>query len=99
MPFFFTWSCFVIFVQITQEVFRVEEWVKKAQNDAKNEVHLCVEAEKSFGIAKQECKELASKLTTEERERRSAEAGLKNAQDQVEDQCKLLYQTEIELVT
>ena len=99
MHFFFTWSCFVIFVQITQKVFRVEEWVKQAQNDAKNEVHLCVEAEKSFGIAKQKCKELASKLTTEERERSSAEAGLKNAQDQVEDQCKLLYQTEIELVT
>jgi len=52
-----------------------------------------------LGTAKQECKELASKLTVKERERRSAEAGLKNAQDQAKDQCKLLYQTEVELVT
>ena len=52
-----------------------------------------------MGTAKQECKELASKLTVKERERRSAKAGLKNAQDQAEDQCKLLYQTEVELVT
>ena len=37
-----------------------EEWVKKAQNDAKNELYLCIEAEKSLGAAKQECKELAS---------------------------------------
>ena len=48
---------------------------------------------------KQECKELASKLTAEERERKSVEAKLKNAQDQAEDQRKLLYQIEIELAT
>ena len=36
-----------------------EEWVKEAQNDAKNEVHLCLEVEKSLGAEKQECKELA----------------------------------------
>ena len=48
---------------------------------------------------KEENKELLSKLTAEERERRSAKAGLKNAQTQVEDQCKLLYHTEIELAT
>ena len=48
---------------------------------------------------KEENKELLSKLTTEERERRNAKAGLKNAQTQAEDQCKLLYQTEIKLAT
>ena len=37
-----------------------EEWVKKAQNDAKNELYLYIEVEKSLGVAKQECKELAS---------------------------------------
>ena len=52
-----------------------------------------------MGAAKEENKELLSKLTDEERERRSVEAGLKNAQTQVEDQYKLLYQTEIELAT
>ena len=39
---FFTWGCFIIFVQTTQEVFMAEEWVKEAQNDAKNEAHLHV---------------------------------------------------------
>ena len=48
---------------------------------------------------KEENKELLSKLTTEERERRNAKAGLKNAQTQVEDQRKLLYQTKIKLAT
>ena len=42
---------------------------------------------------------MASKLIIEERERRSVEAELKNAQTQAKDQCKLLYQTEIELAT
>ena len=68
-----------------------KKWVKEARNDAINEVHLHVEAEKSLRAAKQECKELAFKLIAEERERRSAEVGLKNTQVQTEDQRKLLY--------
>ena len=52
-----------------------------------------------MGAAKEENKELLTKLTAEERERRSAEARLKNTQTQAEDKRKLLYQTEIELVT
>ena len=66
-------------MQITQEVFVAEECIKEAWNDAENEVHLRVKAEKSLGVAKQECKELASKLIVKEKERRSAETGLKNA--------------------
>ena len=50
-----------------------------------------------MGAEKEENKELLSKLTTEEWERRSAKAGLKNAQTQAEDQRKLLYQTETKL--
>ena len=48
---------------------------------------------------KEENKELFTKLIAEEREKRSAEAGLKNAHTQAKDQRKLLYQTEIELAT
>ena len=48
---------------------------------------------------KEENKDLLSKLTAEERERKSTQAGLKIAKAQAEDQCKLLYQTEIELAT
>ena len=56
-----------------------KEWVKEARNDVKNEVHLCLEIEKALGAAKEENKELLSKLITKERERMSVEAGLKNA--------------------
>ena len=75
-----------------------EEWVKEARNDVKNEVYLRLETEKALGATKEENKELLSKLTTEEREKRNVEARLKNAQTQVGDQRKLLYQTEIKLV-
>ena len=37
--------------------------------------------------------------TVEERRRKSIEADLKNAQDQVEEQCKKLHYIEIELAT
>ena len=57
----------------------VEEWVKETRNDVKNEVHLRLDTEKALGATKEENKELLSKLTAEERERRSTEAGLKNA--------------------
>ena len=53
----------------------------------------------SQGPRSKSARELALKLITEERERRSAEVGLKNAQTQAEYQRKLLYQIEIELAT
>ena len=56
-----------------------EEWVKEARNDVKNKVYLRLETEKALGAAKEENKELLSKLTAEKKERKSAEAGLKNA--------------------
>ena len=76
-----------------------QKWVKEAQNNVKNKVHLRLETEKAMGTAKKENKELLSKLNAEEREIRSAEARLKNAQTQAEDQRKLLYQTKIEPAT
>ena len=69
-------------MQITKDVFVVEEWVKEARSKVKNEVHLHLKIEKALGAAKEENKELLSKLTVKERERRSVEAGLKKAQIQ-----------------
>ena len=69
-------------MQITQEVFVVEEWVKEARSKVKNEVHLRLKIEKALGAVKKENKELLSKLTVEEKERKSVEAGLKKAQIQ-----------------
>ena len=74
----FKWGCYIVFVQITQDVYVAEEWVKEAQNDVKNKVHLHLETKKALGAAKEENKELISKLTIEQRDRRNAEAGLKN---------------------
>ena len=76
-----------------------EEWVNKAKNDARYETNLHLDVEKALGAAKEENKDLATKLTALERNRNSALAGLKNAETQVEDQRRLLYQTEIELAT
>ena len=95
--YFYTWDSFVIFVQVAQEVFVAEEWVKDAWNEVRAEANLRAEVTKSLGAMKQENQELAAQLTTEERARRRAGAGLKNAQDQVK--AKKLYLTEIELVT
>ena len=76
-----------------------EEWVKDARNEARVEANLCAETNKALGAAEQKNQKLTVKLTAEERERRSAEASLKNAQDQAKEQHKKLHYTEIELAT
>lgn len=63
-----------------------KKWVNKARNVVKNEVHLHLETEKALRVAREENKSLLSKLAVEERERKFAQAGLKNAEAQVEDQ-------------
>ena len=77
----------------------VEEWVKDARNEARLVDNLRVETSKALGIAKQKNKKLGTKLVVEERGRKSAEAGLKSAQDQAKEQCKKLHYIEIELAT
>ena len=46
--------------------------MKKARNDVKNEVFLRLKVKKALGAAKEENKKLLSKLTVEERKRKSA---------------------------
>ena len=55
--------------------------------------------EKALGTLKQEQYELSEKLKEAEKARRSAEAGLKNAESQAEDQRQKLYVTETNLAT
>ena len=76
-----------------------EEWVKDARNEAKVEANLCVATDRALGVTKQKNKELSTKLIAEKSMHMSVKVGLKNAQDQVEDQRKRLYHTEIELAT
>lgn len=74
-----------------------EEWVKDTWNEARIEANLRVETSKALGATKQENQELTTKLTVEEKGRKSAEASLKNAQDQAEEQHKRLHYFEIEV--
>ena len=76
-----------------------EEWIRDARNEARAEASSHTEVKKSLGALKQKKQELATKLTVEEKARNNAEAGLKNIQDQTENQRKKLYFTEIELAT
>ena len=76
-----------------------EEWVKDARNETKVEANLRVETNKAPSVTKQKNQKLSAKLTIEERERRSTEASLKNAQDQAEEQRKKLHYAKIELAT
>ena len=85
--------------QITQQVFVVEEFYRSNRSLAKAEAQSQTEVEKTAGSLKQENLELAEKFKEAEKKRRSAEAGLKNAESQAEDQCQKLYVTETNLAT
>ena len=77
----------------------VEEWVKDARNEVRVKANLHAKAKRALGATQQKNQQLNTKLTTEERARKSAEVGLQNAQDQAEDQRKKLYHIEIKLTT
>ena len=86
-------------MQVTQQVFAVNEWFRDACNEARAEAHSHAETEKSLEALKQEQTELAHKLIATEKAHLSAEAGLKIWETQAEDQRKHLHMTEIELAT
>ena len=75
-------------MQAIQEVSVAEEWVNDAQNEARVEANLCIEANRALGASNQKNKELVDKLTFVERARLSAEVGLKNVEAKAEDQRK-----------
>ena len=74
-----------------------EEWVKDAHNKARLADNLRAETNKSLAIVEGGNKELALKLATADRNRRSAEAGLRTAKAQTEEQHQKLYYTKIKL--
>lgn len=71
--------------------------MNNVQNEAKVEANLRAETSKALGATEQKVKKLTAKLTAKERERKSTEIGLKNAQEQAKDQHKKLHYAEIEL--
>ena len=80
-------------------MFVAEEYCRNNRKLADVEALSCAEVEKALGTLKQEHYELSEKLKEAEKGRRSAEAGLKNAESQAEDQRQKLYVTETNLAT
>ena len=74
-----------------------KEWCRDARKMADTEALSRAEMEKTLGALKQEQHELVEKFKEAKIGRRSTEAGLKNAEKQVEDQRQLLHVTETNL--
>ena len=73
--------------------------MKDARKEARLTYNLRTKTSKALGAVEQKNKELTMKLVTKDKGRKSAEAGLKNAQAQVEEQCQKLHYTKIKLAT
>ena len=70
-----------------------EEFCHSNRSLAEAEVQSWNEVEKTVGSLKQEIFELTEKFKESEKQRKSAEAGLKSAETQPEDQRKELFMT------
>ena len=89
----------VISMQVIQQVYMAEDWVQSANNKLDVETQNQHDVEKALGVANHEKTQFAETLKAVESTRQSAEAGLKNAEAQVEDQRKELYTTQLNLAT
>ena len=87
----------VISMQVTQQVYVDEDWIRSANNSLNAEIQNRYNVEKALGTANHEKTQLAEKLKVVENGRKSAEAGLKSAEAQAEDQRKELYITQLNL--
>ena len=86
-------------MQVTQQVYAAEEWVRNAHNKFEAESQSQREVKKALEILKEEKTQPAEKLNVSEHEHISTVAGLKTAEAQVKDQRKLLYTTKLNLAT
>ena len=73
--------------------------MRSANNKLDVETQNRHDVKKAIGVANHEKTQLAEKLKAVESARKSTEAGLKNVEAQVEDQCKELYTTQLNLAT
>ena len=76
-----------------------EEFCRDNHSQAETETQSRTEIEKALGSLKHDHLELTEKFKESEKRRKSAEAGLKSAETQAEDQRKELYATQINLAT
>ena len=76
-----------------------EDWVQNAYNKFDTEAQTRRDVEKALGTVNHEKTQLTEKLKAAESACQSAEAGLKTAKAQTEDQHKQLYTTQMNLAT
>ena len=89
----------VISMQVTQQVYVAEDWIRSATINLNAEIQTRHDVEKALGTVNHEKTQLAEKLKVTENGQKSAEARLKSAESQVEDQRKELYTTQLNLAT
>ena len=82
---FFMCNPLVVFMQVSQQVFVVEECVRNTHNKFKAKSNFPREVEKVLGSVKEEKTQLAEKLKTSEHERLSVVARIKTAKAQAKD--------------
>ena len=85
--FFFIYDMLIIFLivlvismQVTQQVYVAEDWVRSTNNNLNIEIQNWHDVEKALGMANHEKTQLTEKLKAAESARKSAEAGLKRAE-------------------
>jgi len=72
-------------MQITQQIFVVEEWVKNYREELNTEVQSRLAAEKAAGAPRLEKERLGKEIKEAFKAQDSAEAGLKTTTKQAED--------------
>ena len=65
------------YIQVTQQVYVVDEWVRNSNDQIKAETHSRLEVEKALGALKEEHAQLSKKFKHSDKARLSVEASLK----------------------
>ena len=86
-------------MQVTQQIFMTEEWVKNSREKVNAEVQSRLATEKAVGVLRLEKESLSEKIKEAIKAQDSAEAGLKTTTRQAEDMRQQLHLTEINLAT
>ena len=86
-------------MQLTQQIYVIEDQVKNARSEARATLDARSEAEVELGTLKESQEKLFEQLKKAVRVRDNSEAGLKTTKKQAEDLRKQLHYTEINLVT
>ena len=86
-------------MQVTQQVFVVEEWAKHSREELNAEVQACLAAEKATGALILDKDRLNKEVKEALKAQASAEAGLRTTTKQAEEMRQQLHTAEINLAT